>query len=317
MADPSPRTPGTPGASGTPRATKISGTGADRPADRTADRTGRPTRTDRPAGALGPAVLRRTGRIAAALPAAAVFLFLMAPLAVLALSSLNSTSSLSFPPRGISLRWYEEVLTSPDWLVSFRLSGLLVLLVVLTTVTIGTLAAYGLVRGDFPGRGLLSGLALAPLMVPEIIIALGLLYYFQGLGLVNSLMGLWLAHSLVALPFVVRTVMVSAQALDPTLERAAAALGAGRMRTFRTVTLPLLRPGILAGAVFAAVTSLGEVAVSALVSGSNTTTVPVRIFSAVQFQLDPSVAAVSTLLMLISVLVLVTVDRFTNFSEVL
>ncbi|WP_329069510.1 ABC transporter permease [Streptomyces sp. NBC_01429] len=264
-----------------------------------------------------PRALRRAGRIAAGLPAAAVFVFLLAPLVVLALSSLNSTSSLSFPPSGLSLRWYGEVLSSPDWLVSFRLSGMLVLLVVLTTVTIGTLAAYGLVRGDFPGRGVLSGLALAPLMVPEIIIALGLLYYFQGLGLVNTLPGLWLAHSLVALPFVIRTVMVSAQALDPTLERAAATLGAGRARTFLTVTLPLLRPGILAGAVFAAVTSLGEVAVSALVSGSNTTTVPVRIFSAVQFQLDPSVAAVSTLLMLASVVVLVAVDRFTNFSEVL
>ncbi|RDG35479.1 ABC transporter permease [Streptomyces corynorhini] len=264
-----------------------------------------------------PRALRRAGRVAAWLPAAAVFVFLLAPLAVLALSSLNSTSSLSFPPSGLSLRWYGEVLSSQDWLVSFRLSGVLVLLVVLTTVTIGTLAGYGLVRGDFPGRGVLSGLALAPLMVPEIIIALGLLYYFQGLGLVNTLPGLWLAHSLVALPFVIRTVMVSAQALDPTLERAAATLGAGRARTFLTVTLPLLRPGILAGAVFAAVTSLGEVAVSALVSGSNTTTVPVRIFSAVQFQLDPSVAAVSTLLMLASVLVLVAVDRFTNFSEVL
>ncbi|MEW1724192.1 ABC transporter permease [Streptomyces sp. NPDC093109] len=262
-------------------------------------------------------VLRRAGRFAAALPAAAVFVFLLAPLAVLALSSFNATSSLSFPPKGLSLRWYGEVLSSPDWQASFRLSGVLVLLVVLTTVTIGTLAAYGLVRGDFPGRGVLSGLALAPLMVPEIIIALGLLYYFQGLGLVNTLSGLWLAHSLVALPFVIRTVMVSAQALDPTLERAAASLGAGRARTFLTVTLPLLRPGILAGAVFAAVTSLGEVAVSALVSGSNTTTVPVRIFSAVQFQLDPSVAAVSTLLMLASVVVLVAVDRFTNFSEVL
>ncbi len=268
-------------------------------------------------GRVSSAVSRRVRRTAVALPAAAVFVFLLAPLAVLALSSVNSTSSLSFPPQGLSLRWYGQVLSSPDWLVSFRLSGLLVVLVVCTTTVIGTLAGYGLVRGDFPGRGVIAGFALAPLMVPEIIIALGLLYYFQGLGLVNTVTGLWLAHSLIALPFVVRTVMVSAKALDPALERAAAILGAGRGRTLLTVTLPLLRPGILAGAVFAAVTSLGEVAVSALVSGADTTTVPVRIFSAVQFQLDPSVAAVSTLLMLASVVVLIAVDRFTNFSEVL
>ncbi|RCV50122.1 ABC transporter permease [Marinitenerispora sediminis] len=266
---------------------------------------------------LGRRILGGAGRVAAALPAALVLLFLAAPMAVLAISSLNATASLAFPPSSLSLRWYAEVLGSQEWAVSLRLSGLLVLLVVATTAALGTLAAYAVARGDFPGRRAVAGFALSPLMVPEIIIALSLLYYFQGLGLVNTIAGLWLAHSVVALPFVVRTVMVSAQNLDPTLERAAASLGAGRLRVFWTVTLPLLRPGILAGAVFAAVTSLGEVAVTALVSGANTTTVPVRIFSAVQFELDPSVAAISTLLMLASVLVMVVVDRFTHLSEAL
>lgn len=246
-----------------------------------------------------------------------VFLFLVAPLVVLVLSSLNSTTSVVFPPRGLSLRWFGYVLSSRDWLVSFQLSGLVMLMVVPTTVIIGTLAAYGLRRGHFPGRGLLNGLALAPLMVPEVIIALGLLYYFQGIGLLNTVTGLWLAHSLAALPFVIRAVLVSAAGLDETLERAAANLGAGRARVFLTITLPGLRPGILAGAVFAAVTSLGEVAITALIAGANTTTVPLRIFSAVQFQLDPSVAAVSTLLMVASVIVMIVVDRFFRISEAL
>ena len=258
-------------------------------------------------------VLRVLGRLFAA----AVFVFLVAPLLVLVVSSFNSGTSVAFPPTGLSLRWYSYVLGSPDWLVSFELSGVLVLLVVPTTVVIGTLAAYGLSRGRFPGRGLLSGLALAPLMVPEIIVALGLLYYFQGIGLINTIPGLWLAHSLVALPYVVRAVMVSASGLDATLERAAESLGASRARVFLTVTLPLLRPGVLAGAIFAAVTSLGEVALTALVAGANTTTVPLRIFSAVQFQLDPSIAAVSTLLMAASVLIMLLVERFFHISEVL
>lgn len=246
-----------------------------------------------------------------------VFAFLLAPLVVLVVSSINPRDSVAFPPTGFSLRWYEAVLGSPDWLVSFRLSGLLVLLVTPTTVIIGTLAAYGLARGRFPGRGVLQGLALSPLMVPEVITALGLLYYFHGLGLINTIPGLWLAHSVVALPFVVRAVMVSASQLDPELERAAASLGAHRLRVFWTVTLPLLRPGILAGAILGAVTSLGEVAVSALVAGANTTTVPLRIFSAVQFQLDPSMAAVSTLLMAASVVVMLLADRFARISEAL
>ncbi|MEU7856586.1 ABC transporter permease [Nonomuraea sp. NPDC049141] len=249
--------------------------------------------------------------------ATAVFLFLIAPLVVLVVSSFNRDASMAFPPSGLSLRWYAEVLGSPDWQVSFRLSGVLVLLVVPTTVVIGTLAAYGLAQGTFPGRRLLQGLALSPLMVPEIITALGLLYYFHGVGLINSVTGLWLAHSLIALPFVVRAVMVSAAQLDPALERAATSLGAGRVRVFFTVTLPLLRPGILAGAILAAVTSLGEVAVTALVAGANTTTVPLRIFSAVQYQLDPSMAAVSTLLMAASVVVMVIADRFARISEAL
>ncbi|MEU6719018.1 ABC transporter permease [Nonomuraea sp. NPDC046802] len=256
-------------------------------------------------------------RLVGAALSALVFLFLIAPLVVLVISSFNRAGSMAFPPSGLSLRWYAEVLGSPDWQVSFRLSGLLMALVVPTTVVLGTLAAYGLTQGSFPGRRLLQGLALSPLMVPEIIIALGLLYYFHGIGLINSLPGLWLAHSLVALPFVVRAVMVSAAQLDPALERAATSLGAGRIRVFLTVTLPLLRPGILAGGVLAAVTSLGEVAVTALVAGANTTTVPLRIFSAVQYQLDPSMAAVSTLLMAASVIVMVVADRFARISEAL
>ena len=245
-----------------------------------------------------------------------VLLFLIAPLAVLVVSSFNSTASLAFPPSGFSFRWYSEVLSSSDWLVSFQLSGLIAVLTVITTTAIATPAGYALTRRSFRGRSLITGAALAPLLVPEIIIALGLLYYLQGLHLVNTIPGLWLAHSLIALPYALRAIMVSAAGLDPALERAAASLGASRARTFWTVTLPLMRPGIVAGAVFAAVTSLGEVAVTQLISGANTVTVPVRIFSAVQFQLDPSVAAVSTLLMAISVVVLLALDRFAGISDV-
>ncbi|GHF53291.1 putative spermidine/putrescine transport system permease protein [Amycolatopsis bartoniae] len=258
-------------------------------------------------------LLTAAGRVFAGL----VFLFLLAPLVVLVVASFNSADSVAFPPSGFSLRWYSAVLSSADWLVSFQLSGLLVVFVVLTTIVLGTTVAYGLARGTFPGKGILAGIALGPLLIPEIIIALGLLYYLQGLQLTNTITGLWLAHSLIALPYVVRAVLVSAAGLDPTLERAAASLGASGARVFWTVTLPLLRPGIIAGAVFAAVTSLGEVAITALVAGANTTTVPLRIFSAVQFELDPSVAAVSTLLLLASVVVMLVLERFVRLSELL
>lgn len=242
-----------------------------------------------------------------------VLTFLILPLIVLVGSSFNSTNLVSFPPDGFSLRWYQSVLSSPQWLVSINLSLLISLLVIPTVVVLGTLAAYGLFRGK--QRGFLTAAFMSPLIVPEVMIGLGLLTYFQGTGLINSITGMWLVHCLVTFPFVVRTVGISVLGLDHTLERAGHSLGASPLRVFLTIILPQLRPGILAGGVFAGVLSLGEVAVSAFVTGPNTTTVPLRIFSAVQFELDPSAAAVSTLLMALSVVVMIVLSRWVDISR--
>jgi len=245
--------------------------------------------------------------------ATVVLIFLALPLVVLIGSSFNASSLVRFPPQGWSLRWYASVLSSHDWVVSINLSIVVALMVVPTVVILGTLAAYGLFRGK--QRGFLTAAFMSPLVVPEVMVGLGLLTYLQPTGLINSVAGLWLAHSLVTLPFVIRTVSTSVQGLDPSLERAAQSLGAGPFRVFTSVILPQLRPGIIAGGVFAAVLSLGEVAVSMFVSGPNTTTVPLRIMSAVQFELDPSAAAVSTLLMLVSMVVMIVISRWVDLSR--
>jgi putative spermidine/putrescine transport system permease protein len=254
----------------------------------------------------------RIVRLVAAALAALVFLFLIAPLVVLVTSSFNRAGSMAFPPSGLSLRWYAEVLGSPDWQVSFRLSGLLVLLVVPTTVVIGTLAAYGLTQGSFPGRRLLQGFALSPLMVPEIIVALGLLYYFHGVGLINSVTGLWLAHSLVALPFVVRAVMVSTAQLDPALERAALSLGAGRVRVFLTVTLPLLRPGILAAWLLIFMACVRELGVSVFLMGPNAKVIAPSIVSAFASsgtELTAAMALIQTASVVVALIILFRLTR--------
>ena len=242
-----------------------------------------------------------------------VLVFLILPLVVLVGSSFNANNLVKFPPQGFSLGWYATVLSSRDWIISMNLSVVVALLVVPTVVILGTLAAYGLFRGK--QRGFLTAAFMSPLVVPEVMVGLGLLTYLQPTGLINSVTGLWLAHSLVTLPFVIRTVSTSVQSLDPSLERAAQSMGAGPLRVFGTVVLPQLRPGIIAGGVFAAVLSLGEVAVSTFVSGPNTTTVPLRIMSAVQFELDPSAAAVSTLMMLISMVVMIVISRWVDLSR--
>lgn len=244
-----------------------------------------------------------------------LLIFLVGPLIVVVISSFSGSSSLAFPPESFSLRWYQQVLGSREWQVSFSLSFLLALLTVPTVAVLALLGGYGIARGRFPGRGAVQAFLMSPLMVPEIMLGVGLLAYLQTLGLINTIVGLGLVHSLVAFPFGLRTVLNSATALDPRIERSAASLGAGPLRTFATVTVPLLLPGLVAAGVFAAVISLGEVAVSTFVSGANTTTVPLRVLSAVQFELDPSAAVVSTVLMVLSVVVMLLLEKFIRVSD--
>lgn len=246
---------------------------------------------------------------------ALLLVFLIGPLIVVVITSFSATSALTFPPESFSLRWYDQVLSSREWQVSFSLSFLLAVLAIPTVAVLALLGGYGLTRGRFPGRGALQTFLMSPLMVPEIMLGLGLLAYLQSLGLINTIVGLWLVHALVAFPFGLRAVMNSAASLDPRVEASAASLGASPLRVFFTVTVPLLLPGLVAAGVFAAVISLGEVAVSTFVAGANTTTVPLRVLSAVQFELDPSAAVVSTVLMAISFVVMLLLERFVRVSD--
>lgn len=246
---------------------------------------------------------------------AATLVFLIGPLLVVVIVSFSASSSLAFPPESFSLRWYEQVLGSREWRVSFSLSFLLALLAIPTVALLALLGGYGLVRGRFRGQGVLQTILMAPLMVPEVMLGIGLLAYLQSIGLINTITGLWLAHSLIALPFGLRAVMNSASSLDQRVEASAASLGAGPLRVFITITLPQLLPGLISAGVFAAVLSLGEVAVSTFIAGANTTTVPLRVLSAVQFELDPSAAVVSTLLMAISAVVILALERFIRVSD--
>ena len=245
----------------------------------------------------------------------ATLVFLIGPLLVVVIVSFSASSSLAFPPESFSVRWYEQVLGSREWRVSFSLSFLLALLAIPTVALLALLGGYGLVRGRFRGQGVLQAILMAPLMVPEVMLAIGLLAYLQSIGLINTITGLWLAHSLIALPFGLRAVMNSASSLDRRVEASAASLGAGPLRVFITITLPQLLPGLISAGVFAAVLSLGEVAVSTFIAGANTTTVPLRVLSAVQVELDPSAAVVSTLLMAISAVVILALERFVRISD--
>jgi putative spermidine/putrescine transport system permease protein len=257
-----------------------------------------------------------TGGTAVRALSVAVYVFLLAPLVVVVLASFNSADFLSFPPRGFSLRWYRALWESEVWGDSFRLSLLVTAVVTPLALIIGTLAAYALVRYSFPGKGVITTLVFAPIVMPQIVLGIALLNYMSGLGLVGSLTGLILGHLVVTLPFTVRLVSISVHNLDPALERAAENLGATPLETFWRVTLPLLRPGIVAGAIFAAIISFGELAVTLLIAGARTTTLPLRIFNYTEYNFDPTINAVSTIFVVLALILIIALDRLIGLVRI-
>ena len=239
---------------------------------------------------------------------AAVMLFLVLPLLVVVPLSLTAGPFLIFPLPGLSLRWYEEVLGSALWAEAFANSATIALLTTALATALGTLAAIGLSEARFPGRGVILALLVSPLFVPVIVAAVGLFYAYAQWGLAATRAGLVLAHTTLALPFVVVTVLAALTGYDRRLTRAAGSLGATPWQVFRLVMLPTIRPGILSGALFAFVTSLDEVVVTLFVGGPQLRMLPREIFNGAQENLSPAIAALATLLIALSAVLMGTVE---------
>lgn len=238
-----------------------------------------------------------------ALGALTVF-FLMAPTLVVVPMSFTASNALTFPPEGFSTRWYEKMVTDPQWSTGFVNSAQVASLTAVLATTLGTLAALGTVRGRFPGRSAVNALILSPLIVPVIIIAIGMFSVFVSWKIAGSVVGLVLAHTALAMPFVVVNVATSLRTMDRNLELAAQSLGAGPVRTFRRITLPLILPGVLAGGLFAFITSWDEVVVSIFLTSARFRTLPAEMWEQVRQVVDPTVAAVSTTLLAVTTTVL-------------
>ncbi len=235
-----------------------------------------------------------------------IIVWLVLPTLVIVPMSFNEASSFNFPPKGFSTRWYENFFTDPTWLKALFSSLQVALITMLVATAVGVLASLGLSKVRFRGKGLLEGYFLLPLIVPGIVLAVGLYSLFLRMNLLGTLPGFVLAHTVVSLPLVITNVMASLQGLDPKLEQASASLGAGRMRTFFSITLPLIAPGVTAGALFAFVTSFDEVILSLFIQSPSLQTLPVKIFNSVTQTNDPTVAAVAVITMVTSVIVMLT-----------
>jgi putative spermidine/putrescine transport system permease protein len=242
----------------------------------------------------------------------AVFVFLIMPVLVVVPMSFSSSRYLQFPPPGLSLRWYANYLGDPEWTGATIRSLIVAALVTGICTVTGTAAALGLVRGTFRGKQLVNGLIVSPMVVPVIIVAIALYFFYApfktwGMPLIGTVPGLVIAHSLLALPLVVINVSATLRGFDRNLEMASLNLGASPLTTFRRVTLPLIRPGIISGALFAFITSFDELVIAIFISGSTARTLPVKMWEGIRLEIDPTIAAVSSLLIAVSVALLLAV----------
>lgn len=237
----------------------------------------------------------------------AVLLFLVAPLLAIIPLSFTSGEYLQYPIPGYSFRWYEDFLFSPEWILAFRNTFIVGTATSVLATTLGTLAALGLSRDGFPFKRLVTSFFILPVVLPAIVLAVGTYFAFAAVGLTNSLVGIILAHTMIAVPFVVITVGATLSGFDHNLVRAATSLGATPVRSFFKVTLPLVFPGVVSGAVIAFATSLDEVVMILFLAGPDQNTVPRQMFNGIKYYLSPTITAAATTLIAVSILLLVAV----------
>ena len=235
--------------------------------------------------------------------------FIILPLPLVVISSFSSTSLITFPPDGFSTRWYTGILQRPEYIRPMMLSLRLALVSMVISVSLGTLASLGLVRYRFRGREIVKSLFLSPLMLPAVIVGISLLRFLVVLRMVATFEGILLAHLVLTTAYVIRTVSSNLVGFDLSLEEAARDLGASPFHTFRKITLPLIKPGIIVAAIFAFIVSFDETTVSIFITGGRTITLPVRIFSQLEYGLDPTVTAISSLLIIMTVIVIAVVAK--------
>ena len=246
----------------------------------------------------------RLPRLLLGLTCLLIAIWLVAPTLVVIPMSFADKKSLAFPPTGFSLQWYENFFTNPQWFGSLVTSAKVAVMVALVATVIGTMAAIGIERMKSRTGGLIRAVLITPMIVPGVVLAVGVYAVYLDTQLVGTWTGYVLAHTLLAIPFVVIAVGANLAVFDARLETAAASLGASRLKTFFTITLPLILPGILSGALFAFVTSFDEVIVSLFITSPQLKTLPVQIFSSMTRDADPTVAAVGSLIFMTTSLVI-------------
>ena len=251
-----------------------------------------------------------------------IFFFLIAPLVVIIPLSFNAVpfftftpEMLSLDPSGYSLQWYEDFFTNPNWHGAVKNSFVIAIFATLIATTLGTIGALGLSRSAMPYKSAIMALLISPMIVPLIISAAGMYFFYSKVGLSSTHLGVILAHAALGTPFVVITVTATLAGFDQSLIRAAYNLGASPTVTFFKIIVPLILPGVIAGALFAFITSFDEVVVILFVGSYEQRTIPWQMFSGIREQISPTILAVATLLILVSILLLASLELIRRRNE--
>ncbi len=252
----------------------------------------------------------------------AIFFFLLAPILIMIPLSFNAQPFFTFTremltlnPEGYSLRWYQDFLGSSSWRRSIQNSFIIGIAATVVSTTLGTLAALGLSRSEMPYKGLIMGILISPMIVPLIISAAGMFFFFSSINIAQTYLGVVLAHAALGTPFVVITVTATLVGFDQSLTRAAANLGASPTRSFFKITMPLILPGVISGALFAFITSFDEIVVVLFVAGVEQRTIPREMWSGIREDISPTILAVATILVMISIALLTVVELLRRRGE--
>ena len=235
-------------------------------------------------------------------------LFLVLPILVIIPLSFSDSTFLAYPIPGFSLRWYDNLFHSNEWMRAAKNSFIVAPLATVIATVLGTLAAMGLNKAAFTGKALLMAILISPMVVPVVVVGVGVYLFFAQIGLSDSYTGLVFAHAALGAPFVVTTVSATLQGFNHNLVRASLSLGAGPVRTFFRITLPVIAPGLISGALFAFATSFDEVVITLFVAGPEQTTLPRQMFTGIRENISPTIAALATILIVFSTCLLLALE---------
>jgi putative spermidine/putrescine transport system permease protein len=235
-------------------------------------------------------------------------LYLILPVLAIVPLSFSSSTFLVYPIPGWSLRWYENLVMSDEWRMAAKNSFIVGPAATVVATVLGTLAAIGLNKADFRGKSVLMAILISPMIVPVVVVGVGMYLFFAPLGLANTYIGLILAHASLGVPFVVTTVSATLAGFNHNLVRASLSLGANPVTTFFRITLPVIAPGVISGALFAFATSFDEVVVTLFLAGADQTTLPRQMFTGIRENISPTIAALATILIVFSTCLLLALE---------